>query len=211
MFFWELVAANQTPEPIPTWMQCHTFVPKKYECNREITAVFQIVIPFFLCFSEKKKVKYYLQILLAHEIITRTQKHYLHINSSSKRYITVQQNRQTTSEKTHNVNLVIIQTLLSLHEHFSHLFYDLFQTIRIERMHVYANFYALWRSLSWNSKKKTQVLILTLLILSFLTYQPLRLTLSIFLASLFTANYSSYHLPHFPWKDLSKLLDVTQW
>lgn len=101
---------------------------------------------------------------------------------------------------------MFFQICFSSHKLFPFILQFPFQSIRIERMDIYTNFYAIWRSVSLEIEKIIQLLILTVLVLSFLKHWPLRLTFSIFLASPFMANYSNYHFLHLPGKDLSKLV-----
>lgn len=87
-----------------------------------------------------------------------------------QQYIIVQQSRQTISEKTQTINLVFFQICFSSHKLFPFILQFPFQSIRIERMDIYTNFYAIWRSVSLEIEKITQLLILTVLVLSFLKH-----------------------------------------
>lgn len=74
-------------------------------------------------------------------------------------------------------------------------------------MDIFTNFYATWGSASLEIQKITQFCVLTLLVLRFLKHGLLRLTFSIFLASLFTPSYFIYQFSHLTGKDSSKLID----
>lgn len=145
-------------------------------------AVFQILKSFFLHFSEKTKQCALCFRVLVHEI-TRTQKYSFHMVWGSKIYYTPAKQINYTWKK-QQYNLWCFLKYVFPYTNIYLFFYDFHFSWSELRGYIPKT------SISLEIEKNTEVLILTLFVLSFLKYWPLRLTFSIFLASLFSVNYS---------------------
>lgn len=192
-------------------MQCDAPVLKKQKQNRAIySSLSHSYSTFSLLFWKKNQIwfdSWFSSCAWNHH---SKDTNAIYIWFKPVKYITVQQSRQTISAKLQNINLVFCQICYSSHKHFPTYFMI---SISVDwdwkDGYIHKLLCHLEISLPWNRKDYTTLCSnsLALLALSFLKYWPLRLTFSIFLASLFTASYFIYQFPHLTGKDFSKLID----